>query len=680
MQSQEIISQARTLSSISNQPAGAKHFGSLFALIIGIDEYAAPEVAPLLGAVADARAMKCYLRDKLCVPEANIRTLLDTQATRSDIIKGIRELTNNPSITRNDPILIFYAGHGTEATPPKDWDAEQSKIEMIVPQDYRMMKDGKRVHCIPDLSIGILLEDLANAKGNNITVILDCCHSGSGTRDGHRRVRSVKDSEDIPNDLDIDIWGTSMANRVKIPPEFKYLGSASHLLLAACASNQSAMENNGRGVFTQALLETITTLGVENLTYATLIKHLPDLPGQQPRCEGRHRNRFLFTKKIQDGPFYELKKSGEAYVLEAGSVHGVTKEAEFALYKAADIHSKHPGKLTVLSVGSTTSTVELHGVDPVEVPPAFASPTSFGKAKALRIYLSDNRKLDSLRYRIQREIESRPDLYILANPEEAQLHIQVHDHEETATFALANALVQTLGLTQIPFRVSLREEDVIIKVIEATYAFNLYLNNHPANLDIENHGAKGSYQEPVSIHFTKLEKQEGNRWSSLAPAAGGENLNKNNQVDIVSGETRYGLKITNNTEGYLYPYLFLFNCNDLSIASFYTPPTTKYADRDASLQKGGSITVGYGDGGGRPWRHMVQPAQQDARETIVRDEEDLQVEFFKLILTTKPVDLSFIEQHTPFGKLHNRVDRGSAELVDKWETVLVAVVVKRQGL
>ena len=47
-------------------------------------------------------------------------------------------------------------------------------------------------------------------------------------------------------------------------------GLRSHVLLAACHSQDFAYERTGRGVFTVALLETLMKIGIDKLTYATL--------------------------------------------------------------------------------------------------------------------------------------------------------------------------------------------------------------------------------------------------------------------------------------------------------------------------------------------------------------------------------------------------------------------------
>ncbi|KAG8755819.1 hypothetical protein FRC14_003630 [Serendipita sp. 396] len=624
---------------------------------------------PLLGAVADAQEVKRYLTLKLRVPEKNVQTLLDKQATRSNIIDGIRGLANNPLISHNDPILIFYAGHGTEAPSPNGWYAQRSKVQSIVPQDYGEIKGGKRVHCIPDRSIGILLQELANAKGDNIVVIFDCCHSGSGTRDGSRRVRSVRVSEDIPEDLDIEIWGRKNGENADVPAE---ASGSSHVLLAACASNQSAIENNRQGLFTRALLEAVSEIGFRNLTYASLIRHLPDLPGQVPRCEGNNRDRLWFTTTVKrEEPFYEVKTDDEDYILEAGSVHGITEGSDFSLYKESKIGSTRIGKATVLSVNPSNSIVELSGDITGDLLPAFATQIMAGAAKALRVHLIDDPKVESLRRRLEREAKSSPHLYALADAEDAKFHIGVH--EDTATFTFENSLIKTLALGQISSRVRLWDEDTIMRVIAAASLFNRYLSHRPDGLDIDDQVAEQSSKRPVDIYYTRLEKKN-RKW--FEAVKDGENLNRDNQVDVISGETRYGLKITNNTKEDLYPYLFLFNCSDLSIESYYTPPVVKNMDQDAPLRKGESITVGYGDGG-PPWRHRVQPAKGAPQNPVVRDAEDLQIEFFKLILTTRPVDLSFMKQLSPFES--GRAERDPPKPVDMWMTELLTVVVRKEA-
>ncbi|KAI0312609.1 hypothetical protein OF83DRAFT_1019247, partial [Amylostereum chailletii] len=82
----------------------------LHALIIGINKYAFSGIPDLAGAVADARAMKEYLKTQLGVPEDQITSLYDSQATKKAILDGLSMVIGK--IQCRAPVLIYYAGYG----------------------------------------------------------------------------------------------------------------------------------------------------------------------------------------------------------------------------------------------------------------------------------------------------------------------------------------------------------------------------------------------------------------------------------------------------------------------------------------------------------------------------------------------------------------------------------------
>jgi hypothetical protein len=142
----------------------------LFALIIGINKYQSTQITDLLGAVADADAMRDFLQKQLGVPSSQIRDLRDSEATRTAIIKGIEAFSLDDEIKDGDPILIYYAGHGGSAKTPTGWEVGGAdKIELLVPYDYSSpLEGGNPKHGIPDRTLGALLWQLAIKKGNNI--------------------------------------------------------------------------------------------------------------------------------------------------------------------------------------------------------------------------------------------------------------------------------------------------------------------------------------------------------------------------------------------------------------------------------------------------------------------------------------------------------------------------------
>jgi hypothetical protein len=97
---------------------------------------------------------------------------------------------------------------------------------------------------------------------------------------GTRRTRAIRVTNPLPSDVDEDIFKRGRAPSTAVPNLFQYNGAASHVLLAACAANELAIEEEGRGAFTRAFLDTITKIGYRNLTYADVIRRLPRLNRQ----------------------------------------------------------------------------------------------------------------------------------------------------------------------------------------------------------------------------------------------------------------------------------------------------------------------------------------------------------------------------------------------------------------
>nr|QBK86032.1 MAG: caspase [Marseillevirus LCMAC101] len=138
------------------------------ALLIGIN-YTGTSSA-LNGCITDVANIKEYLIKK-GYNDQNIKVLTDEtelKPTRVNILTHLLEL-----IVSNASTLFFhYSGHGSYVAD-EDGSEKDGKDECLVPVDY--MYSGM----ILDDEIRGVLQCLN--KGKNMTMILDCCHSGSGT-------------------------------------------------------------------------------------------------------------------------------------------------------------------------------------------------------------------------------------------------------------------------------------------------------------------------------------------------------------------------------------------------------------------------------------------------------------------------------------------------------------------
>jgi caspase domain-containing protein len=341
---------------------------SLWALLVGIDGYKA--VNQLNGCVNDIEAMRTFLVNQH-VSEDHILTLTDQQATRAAILSAFDEfLINNTAIAFNDQILFHYSGHGSQM--PDTTGVEPDGLnETIVPYDSRTQD----IYDIPDKVLASLLAQLANKKGKNITIILDSCHSGSGSRKielpGAARIRQIPADDRIPPaGLDADLL-TIAATRGAGPGGWAR-ADIPYVLLAGCRdrefsneywSKSESQEGVWHGALTYFTLQALRQM-VPGTTYAELYERIATQVNaiyreQTPQCEG-DRDRVVFEGvRIQRDPFITVQQvEGKTVVLGAGLVHGLRQGTTLALYPPETRTREHlpPAPLTTAEVTKVTAT------------------------------------------------------------------------------------------------------------------------------------------------------------------------------------------------------------------------------------------------------------------------------------------------------------------------------------
>ncbi|KAK0451917.1 hypothetical protein EV421DRAFT_1683741, partial [Armillaria borealis] len=178
----------------------------IWAVLVGIDGYS---TYPLRGCVGDALAVKQYLEEDLLVPKERIQSLLGRKTShntsftdvssipsRANILSLLLSLITNPNIEHGDPIIIFFAGHGSRYASSDrdddnvlDFDEELEDghphkfIEAFCPIDRDTIdSSGIPIPDISDRELNTILSQISRTKGHRITVILDCCHAGGMTR------------------------------------------------------------------------------------------------------------------------------------------------------------------------------------------------------------------------------------------------------------------------------------------------------------------------------------------------------------------------------------------------------------------------------------------------------------------------------------------------------------------
>ncbi|SJL01080.1 uncharacterized protein ARMOST_04396 [Armillaria ostoyae] len=310
---QSIPSESRSLIEDVRYDVGRYQF---WAVLIGIDAYTQD---PLRGCVSDALLIKHFLTDDLGVPENRIQCLLGSKdpnfagpmstPSRANIIDTLYSLVNNPEITRGDNIIIYYAGHGSRyCCTEHDFECrcDNCPIEALCPIDRDTQDaDGNWIPDISDRELNSLFALICRAKGQNITFIADCCHSGGMSRGQRRGIRSTA----LTYNASLKSMLHAADERWKDSPGYRSVLSKdwrpdmdSHVILAACQSNQTAQEvagNNGfGGVFSKEFVRVLRSTDCkEGTTYADLIPLLNQLPyGQVPLVDGTRTLKPIFYR------------------------------------------------------------------------------------------------------------------------------------------------------------------------------------------------------------------------------------------------------------------------------------------------------------------------------------------------------------------------------------------------
>ncbi|MDY7091675.1 MAG: caspase family protein [Acidobacteriota bacterium] len=146
------------------------------ALVIGIDRYPGfPPENQLDGCVHDARLMARLLRQRFAFP--NPRLLLDAAATRAGILEALEELLE--ATGEGHRVVLHFSGHGSQMRD-REGDEPDGYDETLVPYD-----SGRGSHPNRDISDDEIHHWLLSLtrRTDAVTLIFDCCHSATLSRD-----------------------------------------------------------------------------------------------------------------------------------------------------------------------------------------------------------------------------------------------------------------------------------------------------------------------------------------------------------------------------------------------------------------------------------------------------------------------------------------------------------------
>lgn len=349
-------------------PVQSSATGQVHALLVGIDCYQA--VTALAGCVNDINQAGTFLQHRLG-PRVRPRILRNEEATRAGFTEAIRSHLGQAG--SGDVALLWFSGHGSQqVVAPEYWYIEPTGMsQSLVCHDSR----HNGVPDFTDKELSLLLDQIAG-RGAHVAVVLDCCHSGSGTRDIEARPRTVPAntivppaSAHLPEMREVTARRAARAVRT-----LTVSAHATHVALSACQAHESAVEQviDGvpRGVFSASLLEALRHLG-SGATYRDLLlsarSRIDNLrAAQTPVLYPAHRDgpadQPFFGGVLAAPEAMTARWSRTKWLVDAGRCHGIPAPSPDAPVMMTVADHRPPAAdrplLRVVEVGVATSTVE----------------------------------------------------------------------------------------------------------------------------------------------------------------------------------------------------------------------------------------------------------------------------------------------------------------------------------
>ncbi len=224
------------------------------AFLVGINDYApaGPGGPDLRGCVNDVHDMANTLSvlGIVSATPRSMRILTDCRATRAAIMDGLQWLITGAK--KGDLLVFHYSGHGSQVIDVSG-DEPDGKDETICPHDFAtegMILDDDLRKVFSTLPAGV-----------NLDVILDSCHSGSGSRELSALATTPEDQSVsyryLEPPIDVGFFLDSypslpvrgLLKQRKGEKEAIVAPGLNHVLWAGCRSNQTSAEASIGGVY-----------------------------------------------------------------------------------------------------------------------------------------------------------------------------------------------------------------------------------------------------------------------------------------------------------------------------------------------------------------------------------------------------------------------------------------------
>lgn len=321
------------------------------ALLVGINAYADQ---PLQGCVTDVNLQQQLLISRFGFNPKDILIITDQKATRQGILTAFEEHLIKQA-KPGDVVVFHFSGHGSRVKDP-DRDRPDGLNSTFVPVDYAQTTENGRVQDIMGHTLFLLMSAI---QTENLTVVLDSCHSGGGTR-GNLRVRSRTSGEDLQPVLSEIEYQRQWLSKLNLSPqdfiEKRRTGIAKGVVIASAQRNQLAADAPFSDFFAGAFTYVMTQYLWQQTKGESLSSMIPNVA----------RTTTLLSSQGQI-PLFEVKPNSNNDGKPVYFTEKQTPPAEAAIIKVEGNQAQvwlgglNPQSLTAFQQGAVLAIVDPQG-------------------------------------------------------------------------------------------------------------------------------------------------------------------------------------------------------------------------------------------------------------------------------------------------------------------------------
>jgi hypothetical protein len=303
----------------------------------------------------------------------------DTQATNGNIRAKWIQLINLSNA--GDAVVIYYSGHGGIADCGRDTLAGNGDYngtrprhyQFIVPMDFDQASEGRDFRGILDVELSQLLR-ATTEKTKNVTLILDCCHSGRMARQPGYGDQARPKSLARVYHHDISEYIEQCRTQGRLLGETHLEGNPDAVRITAAATTESAFEYTNSagkvyGAMTEILASAIREGYGQDVSWRTTLMRVREsvnvnFPQQHPCAEGPDTRLHFSIEQLDPNRTrdFVLKVDSGGPTLQAGRIAGVHRGNTYAIMPLGSRDAGEANKIAdavVTNVCSSHSELDL---------------------------------------------------------------------------------------------------------------------------------------------------------------------------------------------------------------------------------------------------------------------------------------------------------------------------------